>query len=179
MYPAKTQIQAWQDEAKCRYPDFDLVLQLRFKKGVEEYCLYFQPLPETCTEQIEPLFPLGPVWYPMEWLWRESGETEVDFIFSLYPDRASLAKACNSGLRPKSWSRLASRVGEILFFYCCCILGLVAVIGLIAGLAVVGSWIGLPRLWMVAAPFIMIAAFYGPFHLAAIILSKKKLRTNL
>ncbi|MBC8122487.1 MAG: hypothetical protein H7Y22_11685 [Gemmatimonadaceae bacterium] len=173
MYPTEAQIQAWQDEARCRYPDFDLVLQLRLTRGAAEYSLHFQSRSGTCAEQIELLFPLEPIWYPIDLFWREDSKTEVDFIFSLYPDRASLTKARDSGLQPATWLKVASRVGEIFVFYCCCRSGLVAVIGLIIGLASVGSWIGAPTLWMIAALLIVFAAFYGPFYLAAMMRSRR------
>ena len=87
--PTRSQISIWRAEAQSRYPDFDLVLQTRQTPLGWEYSIHFQALASAPKVQPGPLFSLQPFWYPIEMLWREYGQSELDYLFSIYPDQYS------------------------------------------------------------------------------------------
>jgi hypothetical protein len=87
--PTRNQIHIWRTEAKSRYPDFDLVLQTRQTPLGWEYSIHFQTLASAPKVKPGALFSLQPSWYPIELLWREYGQNELDYLFSIYPDQYS------------------------------------------------------------------------------------------
>jgi hypothetical protein len=87
--PTRNQIRIWRAEAKSRYPDFDLVLQTRQTLLGWEYSIHFQTLASAPKVKPGALFSLQPFWYPIELLWREYGQSELDYLFSIYPDQDS------------------------------------------------------------------------------------------
>jgi hypothetical protein len=87
--PTRNQIRTWRAEAKSRYPDFDLVLQTRQTPLGWEYSIHFQVLASAPKVKPGALFSLQPFWYPIELLWREYGQSELDYLFSIYPDQYS------------------------------------------------------------------------------------------
>ncbi|MBC8123936.1 MAG: hypothetical protein H7Y22_19120 [Gemmatimonadaceae bacterium] len=100
MHPTEVQIQAWKEEAKHRYPDFDLVFQIRQIDTDWQYSLHFQALTGAPPVTSAPCFHLQPVWYPLEMLWREPDDTAVSFVFSLYPNQSSLSELARVNALP-------------------------------------------------------------------------------
>ncbi len=90
--PTPEQIRAWQQEAAVRYPDFVLVLQVQDTQVGWRYSLHFRPQK---TVKVLPRagFPLKAHWYPLEMWYQQDGNTQLDFIYSLYPDQSTLVRA--------------------------------------------------------------------------------------
>ncbi|MGA7954435.1 MAG: hypothetical protein WCA07_13040 [Gloeobacterales cyanobacterium] len=87
--PTGNQLSVWRAAAKSRYPDFDLILQTRQTPLGWEYSIHFQTLATAPKVKPGALFSLQPFWYPIELLWREHGQSELDYLFSIYPDQSS------------------------------------------------------------------------------------------
>lgn len=110
--PAPSRLDTWQEEARRRYPNFRLVWQVRGTDADLHYSLHFEP---RRTGQFSPpaagaCFPTRPAWYPIEMFWREGGTSELDFIYSLYPDELSLYPALPAPVQSFTASTLLLRV---------------------------------------------------------------------
>lgn len=104
LIPSPTQLSAWRQEVRQRFPHFQLIFEVRKTDLGWVYDLHFHPLPGAPLVRVGPCFRQKPSWYPLELLWRDYGGSELDFIFSLYPDEASLGEQAMSlpGL-PSVW----------------------------------------------------------------------------
>ena len=80
-------------EARKRFPEFFPCFELKFNmvEGLQ-YSIYFKPLTKhaealTCNA---PLFPNHEEFKPIEQLWNENGQSELDVIFECFPTQLAL-----------------------------------------------------------------------------------------
>jgi len=102
----KEQLQAWYQDSKQRYPDFELVLV--FEEGVWEeeeqqqpciyYTFYYRPLPSAPGFDEETDFPVDHFeWEVGEYFWgeacacHEGVENNIDFTIECYPEQSNFS----------------------------------------------------------------------------------------
>ena len=95
--PSPELINSWHRSAQFRYPDFVPYIQIfqpYSSSDIWEYSIHFEPLTQLAYEiacEVE-LFPAREHWQPLEMLWRENNKSEIDFLFEIFPDQASLVE---------------------------------------------------------------------------------------
>jgi len=95
--PTVAQVEAWRQEARRRWPEFELVFTLRAHRGRWEYGLHLEggrawldPPPWAAT----------PHWQPLAALWRADHGDAVAELFERYPDQAALLVPTTPALPP-------------------------------------------------------------------------------
>jgi uncharacterized membrane protein YjfL (UPF0719 family) len=82
-HPTEEQIKAWQMNASKEFPGYQMHFDTRTSEFGDEYLLYFEKISAKATNPVGPIFPEKPNWLPLEMLWRETGESELDFLLAL------------------------------------------------------------------------------------------------
>lgn len=86
-------------EARKRYPEFFPCFELKESLQGLQYTIYFKPLTQHAKTLVGNalLFPYQPQFKPIEQLWQENGQSELDMIFERFPTQLALK------LPKKSW----------------------------------------------------------------------------
>lgn len=109
--------QRWQQEiysrfqeARKRFPEFFPCFELKYSPEGLEYSIHFKPLTrhaEDLTCQA-PLFSTHEEFKPIEQLWSEDGQSELDIIFERFPTQLALQS------RKEQWGQLWKSIVELI-----------------------------------------------------------------
>lgn len=88
----KQEIYSRFQEARKRFPEFFPCFELKFNPEGLEYSIHFKPLTKHAEDLTchAPLFPIHKKFKPIEQLWSEDGQSELDIIFKRFPTQLTL-----------------------------------------------------------------------------------------